>query len=258
VVVLGTSLGAMVQEGGGFTIRNVPVGIYRVRADLAEHEDSILTDVRVTAGDTTNLEIRLRAIRMVIYKWAPCGPSPGYRPEVEDHELSGDGRNRIRVALGLTPPVDIESWGNHADGGSISMTLRDSCGTALRISWDGAMRIVPVAGAAAQGPSPTEPRLLYFGAPFSSPGARPIPLGSPQETALLDIFRLWADEHVPAGLQDSLLSIEYDYSTPTQERERRLAGLDAEVRRALAVSHLLRFLESQRTAALGGRDRDQR
>jgi hypothetical protein len=260
VVVLGTGLGAAAREDGKFTIRLLPEGLYQVRASLVEHDTAFLNNVRVSANDTTKLEIRLRAFPVMIYMWGPCGFSREYRADIESPELPGDSRSRIRMALGLIPPVDIESWEKYKDGGSIGMTLRDSCGTALSISWDGAMRVVRPNGAGAVGESHAEPRLLYLGAPFSTKGARPIAVGSPRETALLDVFRLWTDErlHIPVAQQDSLRKIAHDYTMPEEDRQRKLSGLDAQARQALEVAALLRFLESQRTELLGGQDRGDR
>ena len=49
VLVLGTSLGASTDPDGNFTIREVPVGTYQVRATLVGYEPVILADIKALA-----------------------------------------------------------------------------------------------------------------------------------------------------------------------------------------------------------------
>lgn len=59
VYLEGTSFGSLTQENGRFTITNVPPGTYNVAVQLLGHAPGRADNVRVTAGQATNVEIAL-------------------------------------------------------------------------------------------------------------------------------------------------------------------------------------------------------
>ncbi|MGH7501066.1 MAG: SusC/RagA family TonB-linked outer membrane protein [Longimicrobiales bacterium] len=59
VYLEGTSFGSLTQENGRFTITNVPTGTYNVAVMLLGHASGRQENVRVTAGEATNLEFQL-------------------------------------------------------------------------------------------------------------------------------------------------------------------------------------------------------
>jgi outer membrane receptor for ferrienterochelin and colicin len=60
VLLLGTAWGGMSNETGSFTIKNIPVGNYSVRAMHMGYEDQTITDVRVDRGETTTINFKVK------------------------------------------------------------------------------------------------------------------------------------------------------------------------------------------------------
>jgi len=59
VSVVGTGLGAISNETGDFAIEAVPAGVHALRVDHIAYRSFTMTDVRVTAGATTTLDLTL-------------------------------------------------------------------------------------------------------------------------------------------------------------------------------------------------------
>lgn len=59
IQIEGTVLGASSDNEGNFVIRNVPTGSYRLQATMIGHRPARITDVRVEAGKTSEVEIKL-------------------------------------------------------------------------------------------------------------------------------------------------------------------------------------------------------
>jgi outer membrane receptor for ferrienterochelin and colicin len=64
VVILGTAWGAMSNDTGTFTIKNVPVGTYSVKVMIIGYEDQTLGDVRVDQGAaaTVNFKVKQKVV----------------------------------------------------------------------------------------------------------------------------------------------------------------------------------------------------
>ena len=60
VVILGTQWGNNAKEAGAFTIPNVPVGTYSVKASFVGYDPQTLTDVQVDANKPTQVQFKLK------------------------------------------------------------------------------------------------------------------------------------------------------------------------------------------------------
>jgi len=60
IVILGSTMGGGSRDGGAFSIANVPVGTYQVKATFIGYEPLTLADVRVNAGEPTAIEFKLK------------------------------------------------------------------------------------------------------------------------------------------------------------------------------------------------------
>ncbi len=60
VLILGTAWGAMSNEAGVYTIKNVPVGTYTLRVMLIGYEDQRVADVRVDRGESASADFKLK------------------------------------------------------------------------------------------------------------------------------------------------------------------------------------------------------
>jgi len=59
VVIEGTSTGASTDVNGKFTINNIKPGIYTLKVSYVSYSSTTIENVRVTAGNTTNIETEL-------------------------------------------------------------------------------------------------------------------------------------------------------------------------------------------------------
>lgn len=59
VVLLGTSTGAVADANGSFTVLNVAVGVYDVRAGAVGYQTRIVKGVTISAGQTTTLSVTI-------------------------------------------------------------------------------------------------------------------------------------------------------------------------------------------------------
>src|SRR5512135_492222 len=59
VVLVGTTTGAVADPSGTFTVLNVPVGVYEVRAGAVGYQTRLVKGVTISAGQTTTLTITM-------------------------------------------------------------------------------------------------------------------------------------------------------------------------------------------------------
>ena len=96
---------------------------------------------------------------------------------------------RIEKHLGLRAPYRIVQLGMYVDGGSIGGTIADARGKQVLFAWDGRERVGLLNGDRPYLDS--DPRLAYIGALYPGKGgSRPLAVGSPEESALVDVLRL--------------------------------------------------------------------
>ncbi len=66
VMVLGTSLAALADDSGRYSIADVPVGTYTVRARLLGYQPSDVSGVRVLGNQTATVDLSLQAVPMAL------------------------------------------------------------------------------------------------------------------------------------------------------------------------------------------------
>ncbi len=61
VLILGTAWGAMSNDTGSYTIKNVPVGTYSVKVMIIGYEDQTVGDVRVDKGAAATIDFKVKS-----------------------------------------------------------------------------------------------------------------------------------------------------------------------------------------------------
>ena len=136
-----------------------------------------------------------------------CSPRSSEMPEERSYEVE-----RIERYLDLRWPCEIVRLDLYADGGSLGGSLRDADGRKLEFCWDGRVRKFHF--------TPHEHRLAYLGADYvEKSSAVPVLVGSPAESALVDVLTLAAEQSIPSADHDSLVAaLDDDSSSPNTWR----------------------------------------
>jgi hypothetical protein len=166
---------------------------------------------------------------------------------------------RIRERLRLTPPYEIVKYGYYLNGGSSSYEIRGANRRRLTVYWDGAMRGVGdfdeyrrAFDSLGYFPPDTIPRLLYLGGDSERGDllprdlrreGRPIPVGSPQESTLIDLLTLAAEQHIG---KEWVARVDSIHDAGRIEGLTLLQSWDDEQRRYAAAAGLAWSLEEQR------------
>ena len=145
----------------------------------------------------------------------------------------------IHETLGLDYPYVLESVKYYEDGGSYGGLIRGSKGTRLEFAWDGRFDNA-LAG---------EPRVAYVGTQYpATPGAQPLPTGSRKEGALMDALQICAEDRIPRAVQDSVLSVGYDYMDCPFFGGKQVTSLTDERGRAILALRIVWLIKRQRMA----------
>jgi len=113
VFILETQLWTTADINGRFTIKDVPVGVYRVEVSMIGYKSLVRTEVRVSAGRVTRLKLKLS-------QW--CAP-PVERESVNLVVRGGspDENRTLLDNIEIYSPLHFSRPGSYAGGGLISI-----------------------------------------------------------------------------------------------------------------------------------------
>jgi outer membrane receptor protein involved in Fe transport len=88
VLIVGTSWGASADAEGSFIIKDVPAGIYQLAFSYLGYESAIVRDIKITAGETTTLDYKLKPSSTTLQDIVIIGDKALSGNVVETNEVS--------------------------------------------------------------------------------------------------------------------------------------------------------------------------
>lgn len=88
VLLVGTSWGASTDAEGNFLVKDVPAGIYQVAFSYLGYESAIVRDIKITAGDITTLDYKLKPSSTTLQDIVIIGDKALSGNVVETNEVS--------------------------------------------------------------------------------------------------------------------------------------------------------------------------
>ncbi len=153
ILIVGTSLGAATDANGDFTVTNIEAGVYSVRASYIGYQSKTISNIRINAGLTTELnfelagegfevaEITVMASRPLVNKYATNANRISTSEDIEALPVRGIN-NILSLTAGVTFQDDavfvrggrLDEVGYYLEGASISDPVVG--GRAITISQD--------------------------------------------------------------------------------------------------------------------------
>ena len=124
ILILGTAWGGMSTDTGTFTIKNVPVGNYSVKAMHMGYEDKLVSDVRVDRGETTtiNFEVKQKVVGVMDLVEITAARERIQKTSRTGHEVRGSDAesmpiDEITELIGMKAGVVAQGGELHFRGG---------------------------------------------------------------------------------------------------------------------------------------------
>lgn len=129
ISIVGTRLAALTDANGRFTVLNVPVGTVTVEARRIGYQPAVARGVVITAGQSTNVELKLRAAALNLQAIVSTGvvdPTSGTRVpftvgRVDASELPVPATNALETIQGRMAGVTVVPSGQPGSGTNIQL-----------------------------------------------------------------------------------------------------------------------------------------
>ena len=129
ISIVGTRLAALTDANGRFTVLNVPVGTVTVEARRIVYQPAVARGVVITAGQSTNVELKLRAAALNLQAIVSTGvvdPTSGTRVpftvgRVDASELPVPATNALETIQGRMAGVTVVPSGQPGSGTNIQL-----------------------------------------------------------------------------------------------------------------------------------------